>query len=115
MIQATDGNLYGTTYSGGANNQGTIFKITSIGTFTTLHSFTGGNGASPQAALMQAIGGDFYGTTDSGGANNAGTVFRNRGISTCSSSASGRANAGSADPSHKYICYGTWISHMSTG
>jgi uncharacterized repeat protein (TIGR03803 family) len=49
VIQGTDGNLYGTTSHGGANNTGTVFQITTAGTFTTLYSFTGGtHGAIPK-------------------------------------------------------------------
>jgi uncharacterized repeat protein (TIGR03803 family) len=76
LIQATDGNLYGTTLSGGAHAAGTIFKITPSGTLTTMHSFSWGDGANPYAALLQATDGNFYGTTQSGGANLLGTVFR---------------------------------------
>jgi uncharacterized repeat protein (TIGR03803 family) len=44
LVQATDGNLYGTTGSGGTSNFGTIFKMTSSGTVTVLYSFAGGTG-----------------------------------------------------------------------
>jgi uncharacterized repeat protein (TIGR03803 family) len=73
LIQATDGNFYGTTSLGGANGGGTIFKITPRGKLTTLYSFcsqtncTDGN--APVAALIQDTNGDFYGTTNSGGTN----------------------------------------------
>ena len=80
LIQGTDGNFYGTTKAGGAHGAGTVFKITSGGTLTTLYSFCAGgypcaDGESPYAGLVQA-GGDFYGTTYLGGADNVGTVFR---------------------------------------
>src|ERR1019366_6409934 len=39
LVQATNGYLYGTTALGGANDYGTVFKITPSGTLTTLHSF----------------------------------------------------------------------------
>jgi len=73
LVQATDGSLYGTTYAGGANGAGTIFKITPSGTLATLYSFygTGGSGG-PEAGLVQATNGDFYGTTST---YNNGTVF----------------------------------------
>ena len=69
LVQATGGNLYGTTYGGGANNAGTVFKITPSGTLTTLYSFCSQSGCtdggSPYAALVQATDGNFYGTTPS--------------------------------------------------
>jgi uncharacterized repeat protein (TIGR03803 family) len=77
LIQATDGNFYGTTVTGGAWGNGTVFRITSAGTLTTLYSFDlGAAGGYPYAALMQAADGNFYGTTAGGGANGFGTVFR---------------------------------------
>jgi len=76
LVQATNGNLYGTTSGGGANNYGTVFKITPSGTLTTLHSFDVTDGAYPQAGLVQATDGNLYGTTGGGGANNDGTVFK---------------------------------------
>jgi uncharacterized repeat protein (TIGR03803 family) len=61
-VQATDGNLYGTTWAGGANGVGTVFMMTLDGTLTTLHSFDGTDGAYPSAGLVQATDGNFYGT-----------------------------------------------------
>jgi uncharacterized protein (TIGR03437 family) len=75
LIQAGDGNFYGTTASGGANNLGTIFKITPSGTPTILHSFDGNDGSSPQGALLQVKSGSLYGTARSGGTG-SGTVFQ---------------------------------------
>ena len=79
LIQGTDGNLYGTTYSGGANGEGTVFKVTAGGELTTLYSFCAQTGCTdgkePIAGLVQATNGNFYGTTSQGGANNYGTVF----------------------------------------
>jgi len=76
LIQATNGYLYGTTYAGGANNDGTVFKISPSGTLTTLHSFDYTDGEEPNGGLVQATDGNFYGTTYAGGANNDGTVFK---------------------------------------
>jgi uncharacterized repeat protein (TIGR03803 family) len=78
LVQGSDGNFYGTTQSGGTNGgEGTLFKITSKGEFTSLYSFSGGNdGSNPQAPLTQAADGFFYGTTVNGGQSGAGTVFR---------------------------------------
>jgi len=78
LILGHDGNFYGTTYGGGTNGNGTVFKITPAGLETVLYAFTGssGDGSGPGSALMLGSDGNFYGTTVAGGANNAGTVFR---------------------------------------
>jgi uncharacterized repeat protein (TIGR03803 family) len=76
LVPATNGDFYGTTVGGGANNDGTVFKITPGGKLTTLHSFAGGDGVSPVAGLVQATDGKFYGTTGAGGVNGYGTVFK---------------------------------------
>jgi len=80
LIQATDGNFYGTTEEGGASGYGTVFKITPLGTLTTLYSFCGqpncGDGINPTAGLTQASDGNFYGTTFGGGGTGYGTVFK---------------------------------------
>jgi uncharacterized repeat protein (TIGR03803 family) len=80
VIQASDGNFYGTTYGGGALGDGTVFEMTQTGTLTTLNSFAGTNGLGP-GGIVQAIDDNFYGTTLYGGAGSAyglsgnGTVF----------------------------------------
>jgi uncharacterized repeat protein (TIGR03803 family) len=80
LVEATDGDLYGTTAIGGANGWGTVFKITPTGTLTTLYSFCSRNpcadGAYPEAGLIQATNGDLYGTTAQGGTFGGGTVFK---------------------------------------
>jgi uncharacterized repeat protein (TIGR03803 family) len=77
LVQATNGDFYGTTAGGGANNYGTVFKITSSGALTTLHSFDGTDGGFPEAGLVQSTDGKFYGTTSGGGgASGYGSVFR---------------------------------------
>jgi uncharacterized repeat protein (TIGR03803 family) len=77
LVQARNGNLYGTTYEGGLNGDGAVFKITTGGKLTTLWSFTNGaDGGYPYAGLTQANDGNFYGTTTRGGANGSGTVYR---------------------------------------
>ncbi len=77
LIQASDGHFYGTTVRGGSANRGTIFRLTSEGNVTVLHSFTGvADGANPYGAPIQATDGNFYGTTASGGSADLGTVFR---------------------------------------
>jgi len=80
LVQGTDGNLYGTTQSGGAYDYGTVFKITPSGMLTMLHSFCSqsncNDGANPEAGLVQAIDGNFYGTATFGGTYGDGTVFK---------------------------------------
>ena len=76
LVQGSDGNLYGTTSSGGAHNLGTVFKISSNGALTRLYSFDGTNGAAPYAALLQDADRSFYGTTYGGGASDLGTIFK---------------------------------------
>jgi uncharacterized repeat protein (TIGR03803 family) len=77
LIQGSDGYLYGTTYAGSTNNNGTVFKISTNGVLTTLYTFTGGNdGANPAGGLVQGSDGNFYGTTVFGGTNDLGTLFR---------------------------------------
>ena len=70
-----DGNFYGTTYQGGANGDGTVFKITREGRFETLHNFENTDGAYPYAGLLRGADGTFYGTTFRGGANGFGAVY----------------------------------------
>jgi uncharacterized repeat protein (TIGR03803 family) len=80
LVQATDGNFYGTTNSGGIpvadTDYGTVFKISPEGTLTTLHSFSYTDGGQPDGALIQASDGNLYGTTSEGGPNLYGTVFQ---------------------------------------
>jgi uncharacterized repeat protein (TIGR03803 family) len=76
LIQRSDGNFYGTTLYGGTTNNGTAFKMDSLGGVTTLHSFAGNDGAFPYAGLTEGRDGYFYGTTFLGGVANNGTVFR---------------------------------------
>ena len=89
LVQGSDGNLYGSTVKGTSFNAGTIFKITTAGAFTLLHTFTGYSvpdgtpkpgipldGAFPAAPLVQAPDGSFVGVTAGGGALSGGTAFK---------------------------------------
>ena len=76
LVQGGDGNFYGTTYAGGANGAGVIFKITPNGAYTVLHSFGGGDGGAALAPLIQGSDGNFYGSASVGGTHNDGTLFR---------------------------------------
>jgi MYXO-CTERM domain-containing protein len=76
VVRDAQGNLYGTTNLGGANNLGTVFEVVAgSGAVTTLASFAGANGANPLGGLVLDAQGNLYGTTSSGGANNLGTIF----------------------------------------
>ncbi len=83
LIMDSQGNLFGTTASGGANNLGVVFELKSTGpgtwasTTTTLHTFEGLglDGAAPEAALVMDSQGDLLGTTFQGGSSNEGTVY----------------------------------------
>ena len=85
LVQAPDGNFYGTTAESGnigacgGHGCGTIFKLTSEHVLTTLYTFCSqtncSDGAGPQAGLLQATDGTFYGVTTGGGTSSAGTVF----------------------------------------
>ncbi len=101
LVRGSDGNFYGTTVRGGAQHLGTAFKISALGSFTMLHSFSGssGEGANPVAGLVQGSDGNFYGTTALGGQHYLGTVFKinSAGSFTTLHSFSGSAGEG-ADP-----------------
>lgn len=78
-----DGNLYGTTASGGQHDKGSVFRLSKSGVRTLLHSFSGPDGQSPNAPLTQGVDGNFYGTTEFGGSRGAasrsldsGTLFK---------------------------------------
>jgi uncharacterized repeat protein (TIGR03803 family) len=75
LVQASDGNFYGTTF-GTNGNLGTVFELSSSGAFTTLYSFAGPDGANPVGVLVRGIDGSLYGTTENGGVGSDGTVFR---------------------------------------
>jgi uncharacterized repeat protein (TIGR03803 family) len=79
LVMDTSGNLYGTTYEGGASANcgggcGVVFELAGS-TETVLHSFSGSDGANPEAALLMTGSGNLYSTTENGGANGVGTVF----------------------------------------
>ncbi len=74
-----NGNLYGTTRGGGANNSGVIYEANFASRHeAVLHAFAGGptDGAGPIAGLIQDASGILYGVTYGGGANNFGTIFK---------------------------------------
>ena len=76
LVQASDGNFYGTTNGGGASDAGTVFEMTPGGAFTLLYNFTNADdGGYPDAGLIQGSDGKLYGTT-AGYEGSAGTIFK---------------------------------------
>lgn len=80
LVEGSPGTFYGTTFEGGKNGTGVIFKLTSKGAYTKLWDFDSGScnkfGASPSAGLTFAPNGNLYGVATNGGANCMGTVFQ---------------------------------------
>ncbi len=80
LADGGDGYFYGVTSHGGADDYGTVFRITPAGSFESLVSLTGdmpgAPGYHPRGTLVKAVDGNFYGTTETGGANSNGTIFR---------------------------------------
>jgi uncharacterized repeat protein (TIGR03803 family) len=75
MAQGQDGNLYGTTPTGGSSNVGTVFKITPTGSLTVLYNFDITHGSTPNGGLVLGVDGNLYGTTEHGGAHAFGNIF----------------------------------------
>jgi uncharacterized repeat protein (TIGR03803 family) len=76
LIQATDGNLYGLNYAGGASSYGTIFRLSLTGVYTVLKVFNNVDGSNPYGSLVQATDGNFYGMTYGGGTVKFGVIFK---------------------------------------
>ncbi len=75
VIADSNGNVYGTTFAGGASDAGVVFKLSPGGTYTVLHSFSrGSDGRFPLAGLVADSSGNLYGTTDEGGGSGCGGV-----------------------------------------
>jgi uncharacterized repeat protein (TIGR03803 family) len=80
LVQASDGNLYGSAPYGGIYGNGTIFEITLSGTETVIFAFDGTNGSVPEAAVIEGGNTDLYGTTSAGGVGGGGVVFKLTGV-----------------------------------
>jgi uncharacterized repeat protein (TIGR03803 family) len=78
LVQASNGNFYGVTQSGGSNGAGNIYQITPSGGFSVLFTFNSSDGNNSVAPLIQGSDGNFYGTSANGGqgTNNMGVVFK---------------------------------------
>ncbi len=75
VMQASNGYFYAVTALGGLYGRGAVLVSPDGTNYSTLYSFSGVNGAQPQAALIQASNGYLYGTTQYGGTRGAGTVY----------------------------------------
>lgn len=76
LMQASDTYMYGTTDSGGTNDWGTVFRLTTGGAIKTIYNFTNGaDGFGPSAPIFQGSDGNLYGSA-AGGTSNDGTVFQ---------------------------------------
>lgn len=76
LVEAPDGNLYGTTLLGGDNNKGTIYRLGLDGSFAIIHHFDGSGGENPEGTLIVGSDGNLYGTTMVGGERNRGVIYR---------------------------------------
>jgi uncharacterized repeat protein (TIGR03803 family) len=77
LVEISPGTLYGTTFSGGTGNQGTIFMVNSSGGYQIIHNFNYSDGSGPNGGLVLAGDGNYYGTTAWGGTNGGdGTIYR---------------------------------------
>jgi uncharacterized repeat protein (TIGR03803 family) len=122
LVLDASGNLYGTTYGGGASGYGTVFKVDTKNNETVLYSFGGGTfGSNPYAGLVIDKKGNLYGTTFSGGASGYGTVFKvdKTGNETVLHSF---ANSDGANPGYGYLVrdtagnlYGTTLQGGTSG
>jgi uncharacterized repeat protein (TIGR03803 family) len=76
LVEDASGNLFGVTYFGGSNNEGTVFEWQkSAGSLAVLTSFSGANGANPSGELLEDTSGNLFGVTVAGGTGDNGTLF----------------------------------------
>jgi len=78
-IQSMAGDFYGTTSGESdldSSDHGTVYRISKLGAYSVLHSFSGADGSTPLGPLVQTTWGSFYGMTQSGGKHGLGTIFR---------------------------------------
>ena len=68
-------NIYGVTTSGGHDNEGTVYELSSSGTYATLYNFADGYGREPTAGVVLDDAGNLFGTTDEGGFTNVGWAY----------------------------------------
>jgi uncharacterized repeat protein (TIGR03803 family) len=129
LLQATNGNFYGTASQGGSNGCGSVFRLTSTGAFTELYGFTrihtalltNAEGGNPTAPLVQGTNGNFYGTGPEGGTNGDGAIFEitaagalTRLLSFSSNAPAGQ-NPGALLQSSNGLIYGTTTNGGSNG
>lgn len=111
LVQVGSGDVYGTAWSGGSANAGTVFKLGTNGELSTLVEFNRTNGSGPNGPILNRNG-EFYGTTWSGGISNSGTVFKVQASGNLLSLASFVGDNGSLphaglEPGSQGVFYGT--------
>jgi uncharacterized repeat protein (TIGR03803 family) len=96
LVGMADGYVYGTTVAGGAQDAGTVFKVSPEGVTTTIFSFSGLDGAAPDTGLVDGGDGALYGLTSGGGLGGFGTAFKVTPTGECVSLVSFTGVAGAA-------------------
>jgi uncharacterized repeat protein (TIGR03803 family) len=76
LIQASDGNLYGTLYNCSNGILGCVYKISTAGVLTEIYDFTASSGYNPCTGVIQGKDGKLYGATNTGAANNFGSIYK---------------------------------------
>jgi uncharacterized repeat protein (TIGR03803 family) len=100
VIRDSVGNLYGTSYNGGAAGLGAVYKVNTSGQLIVLHNFTGGtDGQNPHAGVVRDSAGNLYGTTENGGTAGVGVVFK---VSTGGNESVMYAFTGGTDGAYPY-------------
>lgn len=126
LVRDSAGNLYGTTTSGGASNNGTVFMLSASGQEAILHSFMGSpDGAQPSSGLLRDAAGNLFGTTSFGGNSNnvfecgpgeCGTIFEvtNSGVESVLYSFSGAPNGDESFPMGGLVEDSAWNLYGTT-
>lgn len=113
-IQASDGNFYGTTSGGGNHGQGTVYKVTSTGTYTQIYQFDGTHGAAPIASPVQGADGYLYIPVSEGGAEYCGTIVQMTTAGVINNYYSFPCGAGGGDPAGPLVQYASSGNLYST-
>ena len=75
LLETLTGEFFGAAWSGGTQNEGTLFKVSSDGEVTVLNCFNGTEGANPSSLVQDTAGRRIYTTTFGGGSNGYGAIL----------------------------------------